>query len=387
MIFEKSADNTSSTSLTTNVNKLVKKYLPFHSASIKNLQTEYTGKYGIDRIEDYISLEYNVALKMVIPVSRTRTVTDWWSVVGVSPYTNYPLGITETQIYAGFTYPRIHVEKSLRTEDLHELIPLTQTMMGDAELDPHDMKISYGFEKILAGLYNLEENRVSHYIKKMYCADYVEITYMNMRLDDALIDIKSYHIPAFIYTYPLNDTELCKIISGWSGLMSGEIILSPIKVGSVFGIAVGIGSIFITGPIGTSILLLRLLLLVSASGVTSGAIAHFISMYKHERNNQNRLDEQNANKEHEQTDGDVERLHNTQKNNVKYALFIDECKILGLNSNIEITLDVLKRAYLDQIKKWHPDTYKGDKRLATEMTGRINEAYTKLKIVIKTSKN
>lgn len=48
-------------------------------------------------------------------------------------------------------------------------------------------------------------------------------------------------------------------------------------------------------------------------------------------------------------------------------------KILGLKP--DATESDVRAAYKRQIKKYHPDTYKGDKNVANEKTMQINQAY------------
>ena len=48
-----------------------------------------------------------------------------------------------------------------------------------------------------------------------------------------------------------------------------------------------------------------------------------------------------------------------------------------------ITLGELKRAQLEKLRQWHPDVTKENKKLATEMCMRINEAHEKISNRIK----
>ena len=50
-------------------------------------------------------------------------------------------------------------------------------------------------------------------------------------------------------------------------------------------------------------------------------------------------------------------------------------EILGVNENA--SEDEIKKAYREQVKKWHPDRYQGDPRekMAGEKLRDINEAY------------
>ena len=50
--------------------------------------------------------------------------------------------------------------------------------------------------------------------------------------------------------------------------------------------------------------------------------------------------------------------------------------VLGVNSNIS---DIeLKEVYFSLLKRYHPDTYLGDKDFASKKTAEINEAYTEI---------
>ena len=55
----------------------------------------------------------------------------------------------------------------------------------------------------------------------------------------------------------------------------------------------------------------------------------------------------------------------------------DLYKILGVKK--DSTLFEIKQAYLKKIKKYHPDTFNGDKFYAEQITAKLNEAYSILK--------
>lgn len=52
-------------------------------------------------------------------------------------------------------------------------------------------------------------------------------------------------------------------------------------------------------------------------------------------------------------------------------------KIIGVSKNA--SLDHIKVAYLEKMKKYHPDVFAGDKNLAMQKTTELNEAYNTLK--------
>ena len=52
-------------------------------------------------------------------------------------------------------------------------------------------------------------------------------------------------------------------------------------------------------------------------------------------------------------------------------------KILNVSKNASIT--EIKKAYLNELKKYHPDIYKGDASFAQDKTAKLNEIYSVLK--------
>ena len=51
-------------------------------------------------------------------------------------------------------------------------------------------------------------------------------------------------------------------------------------------------------------------------------------------------------------------------------------RILGVNENS--TKEEIKRAHRNLLKKYHPDTYPGDKKFASKKSAEINEAYAQV---------
>lgn len=79
---------------------------------------------------------------------------------------------------------------------------------------------------------------------------------------------------------------------------------------------------------------------------------------------------------HNTTD-DTNNTGNTYDSN-KFRYLNDECRLLGLNPNNNITKNEVKNAYHKTIKKWHPDIAPVNTQTATEMCARINDAYKKI---------
>jgi hypothetical protein len=53
------------------------RFLPFHSADVRGLQSSVVGQYGIDRVEIYWVWQSTGKNGAGMLVPRTRTVTDW----------------------------------------------------------------------------------------------------------------------------------------------------------------------------------------------------------------------------------------------------------------------------------------------------------------------
>ena len=67
---------------------------------------------------------------------------------------------------------------------------------------------------------------------------------------------------------------------------------------------------------------------------------------------------------------------------------VDKCKLLGLNPDDDITPDMVKKAYHQQIKKWHPDFFREPqaKSVADAMTKQLNEAKEEITEIFRNSK-
>lgn len=126
-IFEKTSNPKITIALTIYKGNLIEeKFVPFHSANITGLETSFHGEYGIDRWETYTYYAYDAALKMVVPKTSVRVVTDWYSTSGGLNKIDYPFGYKKTQIYAGFKYPRKYIEYVLANEENMNIIIKTK---------------------------------------------------------------------------------------------------------------------------------------------------------------------------------------------------------------------------------------------------------------------
>jgi hypothetical protein len=389
--FEKTTDSVSVVSY--KESPIKEKFIPFHSASILNLSSSYTAEYGIDRSETYIYYAYNG--KSLSPHVAVRTVTDWYSISGKLKSTNYPFGFKKTQIYAGFKYPRDYIESVLANKDV---INITTLERNKKITEPHTMNIAFALEKIVNRLYEQEKLRAREYILKYHKADHCNVHHVDMHLDKCHIDLISYHLPAFIYQFNASNTDtdkninLFKIVNGYTGCVKGDRIYSPIKsffASSIIGVMIVPLFTFASGPIATTLLISRSIIGGIITGIPAGIWAKFSHIRKANKSKTENQEEFNYNSTFQETDDDIKRKNNfnysddLNGNGGDYIFTFDETlsekyTILGLNpvDHNKITRDELKKAYYSQIHKWHPDTYTGDKKVATQMTIGINDAYS-----------
>lgn len=361
---------------TYNGDPIQKKLIPFHSMEVKNLKSTFAGHYGKDRLEPYSY--YNAATKSM--QTGLRVVTDWYNCSGTLRDHDYELGTKETQIYAGFTYPRQLIENALRNNSL-DLVDINNHKENDTIVDPHDMKISYGLEKMVVNLYDLERERASKYIKNKYHADHAKIETLEMHISDSAIHLYSYFVSAYIYNFSFDNKNVIKVVNGCSGKTDGHKIWSVPKF---FMTGLMLGLPFIFSPLLASFTLFgRLLLCSSIFSVPSSLYAHFskyINIDEHERQIKK---DKNYNEQQVETDDDIYRqnfMFHKYQNHSNNVLSVpqDTLKLFGLDPSNTYTFAQIKKAYLEQVVKYHPDKYKGDKNFATVMTQQLNNSFSEI---------
>ena len=374
-------------------------FIPFHSADISNIKSSYVARYGKDRYETYWALEYNPTLKTTTPVLRTRVVIDWYNTDGTTPNISYPFGTPWSQIYAGFVYPRYLIESVLPTKNVDDLVPITSEMInfdGTKKIVyPHEMNIAFALEKINSELMNVEKKRVKSYIRRIHKADHVEIGTLDVHLDLANIDLHSYYIPAYIYQSDLESLSKYQIINANTGDINGNTIYSVFKA-AVLGMGIGgVTALMFTAASRPYLLpfeiAARIFIGSSLTGLLSGIMANVSNTSTNREHKQQMQNDTNNNSEYIETDDDKERryyssmmndhLEDTFKVNTprgSYNLPLDKLKLLQLENAEHIDLEVLKKAYHTQMRKWHPDLHSDKRIVAENMTKQINVAYKDL---------
>src|SRR3989338_149875 len=263
---------------------LEKYYLPFHSLDVSGLTCEYVGEYGIDRREKYVYYTYDTTLKMYIMKTKTITVTDWFRCQGITSKKNYPLGTKETQIYAGFEYPRENIEKIMATQEIKNI----KDIIVHEKIKNFEMNMSYALEKIVLNLRSLEIKRTKNIIKKKYSAQHSHVHNLDLQLNKCIIKLYSYYLPCFIYYHILNGNKYYKFVNGHDGLYSGQHIYSFWKVFlATFPICLIFPFFTITQPFLLSSYILRSFMFGISTGLPSGLLAKFYPVYSYK--NQSRL--------------------------------------------------------------------------------------------------
>ncbi|AYV81663.1 MAG: DnaJ-like subfamily C member 3 [Harvfovirus sp.] len=357
-------------------------YVPFHSMDVSGLVSDYEGEYGRDRLETYTTVVYNAASKSMEVQTHTRVVTDWFAARGRLAANDYPLGTTGTQIYAGFQYPRKFVEQVLRTQYIYRGL---QPLKKDNRLriiQPHEMNYAFALEKIVSALSRLETKRAEVAILREHRADHARLRVApTMYLSRAEIVPHSYFVPAYVYEYELQKYKVFKFVNGYTGEMEGEKINSfwkSLAFGTgMGGIATFVGTAFLFPYIAGRQLLLRTLFGAATSGLSFATIMRAYSISKNNTYREKIQEETKQNASYMETDEDIQRRNFA-------SAFIDVIHskekyiLLGLDPKKELTIEELKNCYRQQVQLWHPDVYKGDKKIALDMMIQINDAYGEL---------
>lgn len=349
---------------------VTKCFIPFHSADFREIASQYTANYGIDKIEYRWVTSYDLNTKKTTTKLQPQIVTKWRTIQGIMSMTDYPLGTKQTQIYAGFTYPQELMERTLTIDNLEGLQPV----VDDSLYQAHEMNIAFALEKMNSRLYDLEIARITKYIYKLYSADHVKITSLNMNWETAKINLISYFIPAYIYQTNLYGLIKYKIINGYTGNMGTNRIYSPAKI-SGLGVALTqllfCGNFVLSGIIlPPDINVISTILIASIVGGLTQA-RNYWTNFKYQEQCRN---DQKLNHEYIETSGDRER-RNFAHSGEKFPN--DQLKLLGLPIDVIPSLEDLKHAYHIQLKKWHPDIHP-NKILAEAMTKQVLEAYSQL---------
>jgi hypothetical protein len=136
----------------------------------------------------------------------------------------------------------------------------------------------------------------------------------------------------------------------------------------------------------TRLLFIRISLSGFIGGMFAGISSYFYTNYKYDGVRDDLIKDKISNEEYEETLDDVRRRKLIFDNDLvdEYMDYKYELGLLEIcfEKNESLTIQKLKEAKINLLKKWHPDIYKGDKQTANLMTIKINEAYyTLLKLL------
>jgi len=372
-------------------------FIPFHTANVNNVYSKISGRYGKDRIEYYTQFTYDEKGNINGTKQVPYIVTDWYDYGTISTNRkNYPIGVKETQVYAGFVYPRIVIETSLQTDHLASTELLTKEHISfenrPKRVYPHEMKFSYAYEKILSRISCIEHTRAENYVLNKYGADHVEIHDFSLHYK---IDSKpfSYYVPAYIHKSEIENLNSFKIINAYDGSAGGNKIYSILKTGlfgaGIGGVLTGLALRAIYPPyaiISLPMMVAKIAMGSGISGLITGTIARYRNL-SHDYDNKLLQEKEGImNQKYEDTEEDnnnrkiAESMNKKSDyimiNNINYP--IDKCLLLGINLDKEITYEIVRKQFLHKVKEIHPDLNQDNKILAEQMTAQLNIAYEEL---------
>lgn len=375
----------------------VAKFIPFHTAKIIGIKSHYDCKYGIDK------LIFKTRIVVVDGKVKTQVVseieTTWYHVSGTMNKYNYFPKDRNMLIYAGFKYPRHHIEDTIKlhTKNIDNLYyeDLVDPNGKKYIIDKHEMKMGYGVEKIINSVYIAEKQRIKNFIMSKYDADHVKVNSIDLDMSSADITLLSLHLPAYIYTLPLINKDIHKIVCGNSGKVGGIELLSPRAAfigSSTLGFIISLGLLAqpLSYPLVSSVLM-RSLIYGFSTGFVTSTLTKISNWYKIRYYDKHIINESKYNQTFEETKDDNQRKTNAENFNEnenndlnKFNInLIEDSKyiILGLDpgNRLNYTLTDIKKAYRNEINKYHPDKHKSNNNMFyNEITIQINNAYGEL---------
>ena len=173
-----------------------------------------------------------------------------------------------------------------------------------------------------------------------------------------------------------------------------SIFKSAIFGGGVTGFFLFLASRILFGPLSWAAFFLRIGIGFFYSGIISAGIAKFLNNLR-QKQFEAQIREDKAKSEKFRTrkillkyvlaDHKISVSNQNDSESNQKALFdlpIEKCRLLGLNPILVRSHDDLKSAYLNMLKKYHPDVWRGDKQVGEAMTKQIIHAYRELSAII-----
>nr|QBK89763.1 MAG: chaperone protein [Pithovirus LCPAC101] len=342
--------NNKSTSLTiSREDPLQKVYLPFFSFRATISPVKYTARYGINRTE----LSYGPKGKIIMNI-----VTDWHYITGTLKTTYYDQSNVKSYIYGGFSYPRSDVDELLNETKVVKYMEPYNTYHIDCTVDSFKMRSSIAKKKAV--------NRINEKLNELIYND-INNRVRCDHIDD--IQMKSYNIkifrmttclfPSYILQYKLNPPRILAAIKNQE-IYTGK---SPLSIPKVMTASI-IPSVVLSLAFPQTIAIRAVI--TAFCIIASGAYAAYSPSLTY---NSQKLDMQHKEIDNnlvEETIDDMNRRLESEmfayRSPDDPRLYIDPLyyDILGLDSNNHIDENIIKQAFIQKIKIYHPDVYKSD---------------------------
>lgn len=383
-------------------------FVPCYSADIKGVVTEYIAEFGINRTEThFIWQTVNNQLQMV---PQIYVVTDWYSTKGKLKAIDYPFGTVKTQFYSGYDYPRELIEPVIRTSFVGGLRPLTEKMVnayGTRKIvQPHEMTREKAIEKVAAAVNDLERERVTQAVidtvvtqRGVHPDGGIRITSINVMMNKSQFKMFSYYVGVYVYQYRFGDFSRYKFLNAHNGQINGNKVLSIATfttAGAVFGGMLTALTLLANPYLIPVRLSIQIAVGATLGGAVSAGFARLFNQYDryHFANATKREKEENAGYPRTREDKEAQRFADEMNKNYEYTtpdensgkprLPREKLSLLGLTPDMDITLDILHKAYINQLKMYHPDV--ADKKISNEnanaMTRAITEAYQTVRNIL-----
>ncbi len=381
-------------------------FVPCYSADIKVSGSEYTAEFGFNRTEIHVIPQLiNNELQMV---QQVHIATDWHSCNGRLGSKYYPFGTVGTQFYASYEFPRALIEPVIRTPFAGELKPLTEKMItafGTRKVvKSHEMPRAKAIEKVVAGLNDLERERAKEAAISIAVQKFgrhpdggVRIHALNVKFNKADFKMFSYFVGVYVYQYPFGDFTRYKFLNAHSGQINGNKVLSIAKfttAGAIFG---GMFTV-LTALANPYLLPVRLSIQIAVSATVTGAVsaafARLFNQYDRYQfvNESKREKQENEGYPRSSEDKETQNFADAMNKNYEYtapkrdsdipSLPKEKLSLLGLDPEMNITVDMLHKAYIKTLKECHPDLHKMNDEDANAMTTAVNDAYRVLKSIL-----
>lgn len=313
----------------------VKKYfIPFYSADIRSVNTTYTARYGINKNK---TITYYILVGNVMaPCECIETYTVWYTMSDVLTPTNYSIGTSETQIYAGFAFPNQHIDTLMRKQDVAHINNLTdQELLDNPVMYPHDMASSMAKKLINDSIETLERVRAEQFVKNKYGTNHVVIEHIDVNIDTNDFILKSYHLPAFVKSISDSDNKIVnyKFVDGYTGKYhGGDIVLSESKLFGL-GTVVGLVGFPVLSGLSVSAMTLtifsRMILSGILSGLSSSILGKIMHRYKRKSTENQILQSIEQNKTYTMSEEDLMRCQEAEKFNKDNIDYVHRFKYLN----------------------------------------------------------